>query len=77
MKLFLKEHALLIFVQIIQFFVILAIYFLDGYFTDRFYSLDYLSVLSFLSQPEVSFTSACIWILMKISKNSHRLPKWV
>lgn len=31
MKLFLKEHALLIFVQIIQFFVILAIYFLDGY----------------------------------------------
>jgi two-component system, OmpR family, sensor histidine kinase YxdK len=31
MKLFLKEHALLIVVQIIQFFVILAIYYLDGY----------------------------------------------
>lgn len=31
MKLFLKEHVLLIVVQLIQFFVILAIYFLDGY----------------------------------------------
>ncbi len=31
MKLFLKEHALLIAIQIIQFFVILSIYFLDGY----------------------------------------------
>jgi len=31
MKLFFKEHALLIVVQIIQFFVIMAIYFLDGY----------------------------------------------
>jgi two-component system, OmpR family, sensor histidine kinase YxdK len=31
MKLFLKEHALLITVQLIQFFVILAIYWLDGY----------------------------------------------
>ena len=31
MKLFLKEHALLIGVQIIQFFMILAIYWLDGY----------------------------------------------
>lgn len=31
MKLFLKEHTFLVIVQIIQFFVILAIYFLDGY----------------------------------------------
>jgi two-component system, OmpR family, sensor histidine kinase YxdK len=31
MKLFIKEHALLILVQIIQFFVILTIYYLDGY----------------------------------------------
>lgn len=31
MKLFIKEHALLIVVQLIQFFVMVAIYFLDGY----------------------------------------------
>ncbi|MBU8730208.1 sensor histidine kinase [Cytobacillus oceanisediminis] len=31
MKLFLKEHALLIAVQVVQFFIILAIYWLDGY----------------------------------------------
>ncbi|MGG1811244.1 sensor histidine kinase [Cytobacillus firmus] len=31
MKLFFKEHALLIAVQIVQFFVVLAIYWLDGY----------------------------------------------
>lgn len=31
MKLFLKEHALLIAVQVLQFFVMLSIYWLDGY----------------------------------------------